>query len=108
MLARFSRSVIDSDGRTLSLYPARQIVRPRSDWVTAGLIAPGVQTRSGSAYSPCPRAWQLPAARLGLDDVRTGVAAGKTGPGRQRAAVRPIAATPASSRDDARGPTDFS
>ena len=47
MLARFSVSVIDSDGRTVAVQPSRQIVRPMSAWVTAGLSAPGVQCGSG-------------------------------------------------------------
>ena len=60
MLARFSGSVIDSDGRTIDVQPRRQIVAPIVVWVTAGLSAPGVQWASGIAYSPEPTAWHVP------------------------------------------------
>jgi hypothetical protein len=47
MLDAFSGSVIVSDGRTVSVQPSTQIVRPIVAWVTAGLSAPGVQAGSG-------------------------------------------------------------
>ena len=47
---------MDSAGRTVSVYPDRQIVELISDWVTAGLIAPGVQLGSGRLNGPWPRA----------------------------------------------------
>src|SRR5690348_1866056 len=34
-------------------------------WVTAGLIAPGVQCGSGSVFGAEPRAWQEPAGSWG-------------------------------------------
>jgi hypothetical protein len=49
MLARFSRRVIDSDGRTVEVQPPRQIVLLRVAWVTAGFRVPGVQPGSGLA-----------------------------------------------------------
>ena len=65
MLANFSRSVIDSGGRTVAVQPARQIVCAIVPCVTAGLSAPGVQRGSGSALNPEPRAWQAPGAGWG-------------------------------------------
>ena len=65
MLRRFSTAVIPSEGRTPRVYPERQMVESMFAWVTAGLIAPGVQRGSGSEYGPPPRAWQEPGAGCG-------------------------------------------
>lgn len=55
MLAAFSGSVTDSDGRIAAVYPRRQIVCPMFACVTVGSIEPGVQRRSGSENGPDPR-----------------------------------------------------
>jgi hypothetical protein len=47
MLARFSASVMLSEGRTVEVQPLRQIVRPIVAWLTWRLSAPGVQVGSG-------------------------------------------------------------
>src|SRR5437763_10511621 len=60
MLARFSRFVIASGGRTVRVEPLRQIVERMGGWCTAGSIAPGVQRGSGLQNSPEPRARQEP------------------------------------------------
>lgn len=62
MLAYFSRSLIDSLGRTVEVQPLEQIVELIVAGLTAGFSAPGVHLRSGSLYRPEPRWWQLPAA----------------------------------------------
>ena len=40
-------SVTVTGGRTVAVYPARQMVLPMVSWVTAGFVAPGVQCGSG-------------------------------------------------------------
>ena len=45
----------------MSVQPSRQMVWSTLAWVTAGLMAPGVQVGSGSTSRPLPRAWQEPA-----------------------------------------------
>src|SRR2546430_1677369 len=62
MLASFSGSVIATRGRTVAVQPDRQTVELIVAWVTAGLTVPGVQRRSGRAYSPWPIAWHEPRA----------------------------------------------
>jgi hypothetical protein len=54
MLGRFSASVMASDGRTVAVHPARQIVRPMLACVTCGFSTPGVQRGSGREYKPMP------------------------------------------------------
>jgi len=43
MLASFSGSVTDSEGRTVAVQPAEQMVEPIERGVTVGFKAPGVQ-----------------------------------------------------------------
>jgi hypothetical protein len=52
--------VIASDGRTLEVHPAMQIVEPMLACVTAGFSAPGVQCGSGRRYRPAPVARHMP------------------------------------------------
>ena len=58
MLASFSGSVTDSDGRIVFVYPGTQIVWLIVPWRTAGFSAPGVQCGSGKEYRPWPVVWQ--------------------------------------------------
>src|SRR5436305_15023250 len=52
------------------------MVEARLAWVTAGLIAPGVQWRSGRVNGAAPRAWQLPAGGWGWTVVELAVLTG--------------------------------
>jgi hypothetical protein len=54
MLARFSRSVMDSGGRTRDVHPDLQIVRRILACLTFGFNAPGVHAGSGREYRPHP------------------------------------------------------
>ena len=44
---------MDEDGRTVLVHPEMQMVRPMSDWVTAGFVAPGVRMVFGR-MAPAP------------------------------------------------------
>jgi hypothetical protein len=46
-------------------------------WVTAGLIAPGVQRGSGREKSPVPRAWQEPGGGWGWTTLALTLLTGK-------------------------------
>jgi hypothetical protein len=54
MLARFSRSVIASAGRTRDVHPDLQIVLRILAWVTCGFSPPGVHLGSGRDSLPDP------------------------------------------------------